>query len=1213
MATKWTAAQEAAISQRNKTLLLSAAAGSGKTSTLTERIIRSITDEACPADISKMLIVTFTRASAADLKAKIFNAVSDALAQNPQNRHLASQLVKLGSAQISTIDSFYLNAVRQNFSALGLSSSFRIADESETVLMARSAMTDTVNKFYDTEEAFSFLCEGFEQVKASDGVIEEILLSLYTDCTRTPEGIKYLSVCAENMKSSEDTDFFGTPFGQILMRHAVSMFGDYLAVYEDILESMPLDEHLYRAYYDAFDSDRMLCIKALNILEGKGCATSYAYLAELICDYKAPSLKSIGKFASEQSVFCKELRDTFKSDLKVLKEKYFCYTQSDFDEFFSRTADNLSLLYRVLSDFEAQYSEEKKRRNILELTDVKRYALKLFANSDGTPTALARALAEEFSDIYIDEYQDVDPVQDLIFRCISTKHNRFMVGDIKQSIYSFRGARPQLFADYRADFPTHGTPAAEDSDCETVFMSENFRCAKSVIDFTNLICADIFKACGTSIGYTDADDLVYAKKPPEGAPDAPDVCVCAFAKNPKNLLSEDTDASSLPSPADAEAKYIAHEIHRLITSEKKQDGSPISPSDIAVLFRNKKSAKRISEALAEYGIMTTQTDATQYFSNPDVIMMLCILNAIDNPQRDIQLAGAMRSPIFGFTLEDLLLINEYGTSAEALYDKTVLCSEEASELGERCRDFLQTLDMWRGLSVSLPIDKFLSRLFATDAFTASGLVSEKNALGEGGNLKRLYEYARTFEAGSFKGLYNFIEFINALIENGKTIDARSEASGSDCVTLTTIHKSKGLEFPVCFVCNAAAAFNTAPSNPNLTFEYGSGIAMSLSDRTGFARYESPFKRLLDLDADQKCVEEEMRVLYVALTRAKERLYVTGSYSRQVMPNVLLSAEFGRRLRAPYFLLSAGSYMDWIMSAMCTEQASRCARLYTYTTDSLPNFGVSITEQGSEAESAEFNKELYQKLHGDFEFDYPYRQKSRIPAKLSVSKLSPDVLDSTDTSVSLFDTEAKPTVPDFFLGTKKRASASERGTATHLFLQFCNFEQLKTQGVAQTLSALVENAFIPERIAECVYTEELERFRESELLTEILSAQRIIREQRFNILLPAKEFSLDEAFIEHIKDEKIAVQGVIDLLLITNDGKILLFDYKTDRLTQNELDNALLAHKRINDTHASQLSYYAKAVEAMFGRAPDKIAIYSTHAARLFDIDIRSLKIPPDIL
>ena len=1218
MATTWTAAQSAAINTKNKTLLLSAAAGSGKTTTLTARIISAITDPDAPADISKMLIVTFTRASAADLKAKIFNAVSKALAENPQNKHLSKQLIKLVSAQISTIDSFYLNAVRQNFSALGISSSFRIADSSETNLLARSIIKDVIEDFHNDWENFSSLCECFESVRDTDGVMEDVLLDIYLSCMRTPEGVDYLRRVSGEAFTGITTDFLDSPYGTIIRNHTVSVVEGYLESYDYVLEKMSLDEKLFAAYYDAMNSDRVLLIELLDLLSEEKKAHDYTAVAEEITYYEFPTMKPLpSKFVSPLSVFAKALRDSLKADINTLKEEYYSYSKNDLSRFFALTAENLDMLWHVLANFEIRYNEEKARRNILELTDVKRLAFKLFVNEDGTPTELARKTAERFTDIYIDEYQDVDPVQDLIFRAISKPDNRFMVGDIKQSIYSFRGAKPQLFADYRSLFPTHGSKEADGNECETIFMSENFRCSKPVIDFTNTVCAPIFTACKDSIGYTAEDDLVYSKGTAEDAEKSIPISVSIFAKNSKKLIPDDVDVSALLSPAEAEARFIAKSIYDLLRDGKKENGERIRPCDIAVLFRNKSTASRIANALTELGIKSNNSDASRYFQNPDVVMMLCILNAVDNPQRDIHLAGALKSPIFNFSMEDLLLISKIGSNTDSLYDKLCLYSAEDSPLGQKCRDFNSTLERWRTISASMPIDRFLTHVFSSERFVASGLMCERGSSSEGGNLQRLYDYARTFEAGSFKGLYNFIEFINSIIENGEMMNVSDEGGDEDCVTLTTIHKSKGLEFPVCFVCNCASSFNTGSSNPHLTFEYGIGVAMTLSDNTGFAYYSSPLKKALDLNAKIRGVEEEMRVLYVALTRAKERLYITGSYSRSVMTGILERKNFLELFNCPHSILSAQSYMDWILPRL--EKCDSFAEFEKYTTDSLPSFEISALSDAAIINKDALNVELYQKLKSKFAFEYPYEDLQKIPAKLSVSKLSPDVLDLGDTSLSLFDRASEPRVPDFFLSTasttstKKKASAAERGTATHLFLQFCDFEHLYKNGVSECIAVLTEKRFIPNSVADIIFSEDLEALRQSEFLGELLSAKRIIREQRFSALLPTAAFTREPAFRENVKNETIAVQGVIDIIVVDENGDVSLYDYKTDRLTKEELADEGLAARKLNERHAMQLSYYAKAVEDMFGKPPKRVAIYSTHAAKCFDVNPCKLIIPPDIL
>lgn len=1194
MATDWTNAQLSAITSQNKTLLVSAAAGSGKTATLTERIIRKLTDAHSPADISKMLIVTFTRASAADLKAKISASLREQLALEPENEHLASQLVKLNSAHISTIDSFYLDAVRKNFAKLSLSSHFRIADESETDLLAKNVMDEVILDFYDTREDFPVLCECFEKIRDTGEVMREVLLDLYDKCMHVTEGVRYVSDCAANARQDATRDFLDTCYGGILKKYMLSSLEDIFSYYEVALDICYGNERLSRLYAPALESDRMLCLSLVTALKGEQEGGSYSEIATLLSSHSFAKLGSLrSEYVTDDSLFCKELRAAFKGLIKQLCDEYFCYSDKDFHHFLDKTAQNLELISEVLSDFDQRFLAEKKRRNILELTDVKRYALDLFVAPDGKPTKTAIEYSTVFKEIYIDEYQDVDPVQDAIFSSIASPTGRFMVGDIKQSIYGFRGAEPSLFARYRSSF---APITDENATASTIFMSENFRCSKPIIDFTNLVCSPLFAACGDSIGYTPEDDLVYGLKKDPSIYER--VKVAYFANDAKKSEGDELPAVPTLKPAEAEAEYIAENIAALLKDGKKVDGSRILPKDIAVLFRSNKASARVGAALSRRGIKSTAADSLEYFQNPDVLMVLCILNAVDNPQRDVYLAGAMRSPIFNFSLEDILLISKNGCDADSLYDKVCITAEAESELALRCRVFNEQLLALRASSIGMPIDKFLKHLFASDAFVASGLFSEKASTGEGGNLLRLYEYARSFEAGSFKGLYNFIEFINTVIENGATLESVSKDGATDSVTLTTIHKSKGLEFPVCFVSNAGANMSPSHKDP-LSFAYNIGIAMDLADNTGFAHYESPLKKILELHGDLLSREEEMRVLYVALTRARERLFVTGSFSKRTLPNIRAAAKFNSRFVCRYSALSRPSYLDWVLSSLSASEGS--AVLEEHTPGDIEGFSDTLGSSKM-AETVE-NGELTQLLSERFAFVYPHSALRRIPAKLSVSRLSPDLLDENDVSRDLYEERKETRIPDVFLPSPAGSSSAERGTATHQFLQFCDFSFAKQNGAKKALDLLIEKRFIPAEYAELVYMEELQRLLDSDFCDMILSAKRVIREQRFNMLLPATRFTSDESLKAQICDEKIAVQGVIDLLLISEDGSIGLFDYKTDRLTREELSDASLATKKLYDSHAGQLKYYAEAVRQLFGRSPDRISIYSTHASRLYDLPI----------
>ena len=587
-----------------------------------------------------------------------------------------------------------------------------------------------------------------------------------------------------------------------------------------------------------------------------------------------------------------------------------------------------------------------------------------------------------------------------------------------------------------------------------------------------------------------------------------------------------------------------------------------------------------------------------------MLLVLSLLNTVDNPHRDIHLAATLCSPIFEFSLDDLISIRKGVSSAYSLYDALIEFSKGDSELSQKCKSFEEALSQLRTSAISLPVDRFLRLLFESDVFVASGLLSDRNNFGEGGNLLRLYDYARTFESGSFKGLYNFIEFINTLIENDKMLEVAPKDKCAERVTLTTMHHSKGLEFPVCFICGTGAKKNMKQLNGSLLYEYPTGVAMKLSDITGFTRVNTPLREALVKNKFISEIEEEMRILYVAMTRARERLYITATKNSDA-EKLMLGAKMRMRYSCRYTLTHCMSFIDWILIPFVDSTADLSCCSLSFLTPEECTHSMAETEGTAEKRilgRPQPDKELCDTLRRKFEFSYGYTDLTRIPAKLSVSRLSPDILDEHDTASSL-SAEKKAVVPDFFItGKVKNATSAERGTATHLFLQFCDLKRARATGISDEIARLTELKFIPQNIAELIYVDELERFLESELAERICLADRVIREQRFNVLLPAVAFSQSEDFQRLLSDEALAVQGVIDLILIDKEGNIELYDYKTDRLTKSELSDSSAALSRMNGDHGLQLSYYAYAVELLFGKKCSRVCVYSTHAARLYDIE-----------
>lgn len=1174
-ATNWTDAQLSAINTRGKTLLVSAAAGSGKTATLTERIIRSITREQDPADLSRLLIVTFTRAAASDLKTKISKALADALAKDPANRHLASQVMLLESAHICTIDSFYNDILKNNFHKLSLPGSLRIADSAELALLYRATMDDTIDRFY-AQPWFERFADHFADVKSIDR-LTDIFLSMYEDLLPYQAGLDLLLDYEEQLKNAADRDFFETPYGKTAYSEIIatlSYMENVFSAGENHFEQLG---DKYQSYLTSFRHDKRCVSEALELVR----QNSYDEARAALLDHAPISIKGV-RGVDDRGKQLTEMRSKLQKKLASLKSQFFSLSDETIANHMMKTAEICHNAHTFLSEFDAALTKEKITRGICDFSDIRRFVMKLIVDENGAPSPLALELRERFDEIYIDEYQDTDQVQDLIFRTIAKPNNRFMVGDIKQSIYGFRGAAPSIFAGYKRSMPL--LEAESDADERSIFMSNNFRCDENIIHFSNLVSSYLFKNCGESIEYSSMDDLIFSKKRPYDGYQSPKVTVAAVQPQ------EDDD-----DPKNAEARYLVNEIGRLIREEKKADGSPILPGDIAILMRGKGKMADLVDMLKQAGIPACSSEERSFFENPDVLLMLSFLSTVDNPQRDIPLSGTLCSPFYGFSLEDLVILRTNGDSAMSLYDAIeAYAQKNQDDLSAKCNAFLASLSYWRDQAQALPVDKLLRKLYR-ELSVLSMQGAEEN------NLIRLYEYARKFESGGFRGLYGFVRYINEIIELGTEIPGNGGEGAANAVQLITIHHSKGLEFPVCFIFEAGKKFNTSFIQNKLQFNPAIGIGVYLQDDSGLGYYDTPVRQAIINEECKLSREEEMRVLYVAMTRARERLYVTGTVKnyQKMLSDTATQVEFG----SAYGIINAKSYLEWVLAAI-TAQGNDPAFHGCFTlaevTDGLPVIAeAEQTQQDQDIPTEDFDQEQHDRilalLRERFSFVYPFEHISALPAKLSVSRLYPAVLDEADDAEE--DWQNDPAFDELFvlpdsLSAKESNTAADRGTATHTFLQFCDFDRAKGLGVSAELDRMTAQRFITEDMAKLVSVKQLENFFQSALFSRLSSAKRVWREQRFNLFLPADQFTENAEKADLLKGETVAVQGVIDLFFEDKDGKIVLCDYKTDYLTKEELGNPALAREKLQARHGQQLSYYAKAIEAILGKYPDQILIYS---------------------
>jgi len=1188
----FTRSQKLAIDLRGSNILVSAAAGSGKTATLTERIIKLLTDKNEPSEITSMLIVTFTRAAAAELRSRISRELGKALALDPTNTFLAKQLTSLGSADICTIDSYYLGLVSENFQRLNIPAKFRLADETELQILRFELMNEVIERRYRTDEDFSFFADEITTAR-SEGKLAEALLEIYKRIIQLPQATEYLDFCANEYIKNENEEFFETKVGCLFKEKILEETLYLIKRCNRLIELIDADASA-AAYGSAISSD-------LSFLEGFYATVSqgsYSSARMHIFDYTPVGLGRISAaLKSDFTESVKAERNAIKDRIQKLKERDFAVYPDDVKVICSKSAKLATKIREVLDDFIAAYNDEKASRNVCEFSDLKKYALQLLIDSDGNPTQIALEERKKYKHIFVDEYQDTDSIQDLVFNTISNGANLFFVGDIKQSIYSFRGAEPSLFARYRRSYVPAISESAPPASSLSVFMSENFRCSPNIISFTNAVCSYLFRECeaeGKGIGYVAQDDLIASRSQP-------------FSEEKVKVVLLERDPGKADN--DVSCAYIVNEIKDLLSNKKKCNGEAYIPRDIAILTRSNKDASKVADALAKAGIPHANSTGNDLFENSEVLLMFSLLSAADNPQRDIPLASVLRSPIFGFTLSELVKI-KLGRKNISLYDS--LCDFAASEendalLKQKCLKAITTIDSYRAEAEAMPVHIFMRFLWKDTnalAYAGSDADSKKRTPTERRkNLRKFYEYARKYEASSYKGLHDFVEYVGGIISQNTKI-ADEDAVTDNTVQVMTVHKSKGLEFPVVFLYGAEKNISDQDSKKNMIFAPNDeiGIAFKISDNSGFGQIDSPYRIALANSIKERSSEEEIRILYVALTRARDTLYVVASgkegFAESKLQNAIDKSSIGGRAT----VFDSTSWLDRILLGLAADQTNRSYQILTPANISTEsNESLAATEsQVDERRVAE----IFSALKPSLDFQYAFDANSSIPAKVSVSKLYPELLNDTqDYSDIIKKAESLETKRPRFMGGND--NAAEKGTATHLFMQFCDFSKLTSNdaSIKEEIARLIDHKYIPKESSNLIRVNEVSKFVSTEFYQTVRKAQKLYREFRFNVFLPAVDFTDDPDLQAELHNNEILVQGVIDLCFIDEHGSLILCDYKTDRIPKDILYDRNAVTSFMKDRHMQQLKYYAKAIELIMGRRPDKIYIYSLCYGDALEIQI----------
>ncbi len=1242
MERKWTPAQSAAMSTRGRTLLISAAAGSGKTATLTERVIRRLTDPESPAELSRMLIVTFTRAAAAELKERIAGALSDAIAKDPANRHLQKQLIGLSSAHISTIDSFYREPVKTHFAELGQPASTRIADEGELAPLKERIMGELIDEFYISygptthtgelfgllwHNRFAALCDSLTSSK-NDADLIPTLLDLYERLLSFPKELLLLKEEAEELRealSRQPFEFFDTRHGSVIRDWTRELASSGRESLTEALELIETDAAAAKAYAASFRYDLETCEALLD------CST-YAAARELLMSYKGIRLGPL-RNADPCFVTCKETRTEITDGIKTLLKKYYVDSPEALVEQIRETADMCEMLYLLLDAYDRRIAKEKNDRGICDFTDNRRQLLHLLQNPDGTPTPFAEEMAALYDEVYIDEYQDVDESQDTIFSLVGGDH-RFMVGDIKQSIYGFRGADPSVFARYRSTMtklePGQDPTAVDPTPGNSIFMSDNFRCDESVIRVTNAVCGHIFAACPDSIGYTPDDDLGFSKRPPSEEYVSPPVGIHLLTK-------ADGSGSGELDGAEAEATYVANLIAELLRrGEKKADGTPITPGDIVILMRTRTALPLYMQALTAMGIPTgsEELDAMEarkdLLHGSDMTYLLNLLRVIDDPDDDIPLSEILRAPFPGLDLDELLAVRRVGDRSAlsfSLYggvESYGSLPERDPTLADKLNDFTAWLEHYRRLCATLPADGII-RLLGRD---------ERVACRRTPAYRYLYEAARTYKTLSFPSLHAFLRFFTQKRATA-TVASAERDQNTDHVSIMTIHKSKGLEFPVCFVVRCGQSFSARSYSGDLLFAKSTGIAMKLYSRREEEGTRDQKKRDTTLRAATSLAirkterEEEMRILYVAMTRARERLYLVGCGSEE---------NSGFRRGDRYATLSKSCYMKWILAGMesCPEVADHREIICVPADTVVMGERLCLSASADTAVEEDPNAAYYRRLKALDRDPTPLEVLlRRVPTKVPASRMKPRMLDTcvfyetdipeddgklpgSETNPSRCDAQTVAGIREslrlmassgadefeLLLSENRRPTATERGTATHLFLQYCDYRLVARHGPEEEIARLTEEGFLSSRTARILDRDALNAFFQSDFFRRVGEAERILREQRFARFVPLSRLTDHTELAEALGDRTLFVQGSIDLLCEFPDGRIEIADYKTDRLLPGEAEHPERLRARMMERHGDQLAQYAAAVEDMYGKRPDRVYIYSIPLGEALEMDVR---------
>lgn len=1167
MSRNWTQEQKNAIYARGGSVLVSAAAGSGKTAVLVERVIQMVCDSAHPVGLDRLLIVTFTKAAAAEMRERIGQALADCLAQDPENAYLLRQQILLPSAEICTMDSFCNTLVKQQFHALGISPDFRILDDSERRAMEEDAVSECVAELYNQGgEVFENLTDLF-LLGSSDRDLKDTVLQLYAYAQAYPFPEAWLSAIASAY--NPDNPLTDTLWGKEICRYLSAQLAENQRILKNALQLLEQEPPLAEKYTPAFASDLQYAQTIADALAKNEWDTVKTLLAEYTPEKLGAAPRAYADSSLKTTVTA--IRDKVKKSLREGLPKYLPATTAEYKRDMQYLQPIVALLCETAAAFSARLLEKKRTENAFDFNDIAHMALSLLISraADGTVlrTPLAVEISEKYEEILLDEYQDTNEAQDMLFSAISREgHNLFTVGDVKQSIYGFRLAMPEIFMRRRAQYADYDGTAYP----ARITLDKNFRSRKNVADGINYLFGQLMTKDTCGIDYSETERL---------NPAAP----FDAAEDERVELHLLTGAAQDEDGNFTECRHIAETVRKMLDSkmlvtDKNGERRPVRPRDICILMRSLKNGNRYLEALESVGVPAFYQKKGGFFSMREIRVMVSLLEMLNNPLLDVPLCACLLSPIWGFTPDELAQINLHS-------HETALFRRLRAFQSPKCRAFLADYEALKRLSTVQTPAALLRSIYAYTGFEA---IVGAMAGGENRklNLLLLLRYAEEYGEIGKNSLSGFLRYLEKLRENEENVEAATGVSEyADVVRIMTVHKSKGLEFPVVILAKCGTQFNRSDQYKKMLIHQDLLLGLKIFDRENRRTFQSVPYVGTRLAIGAAAQAEELRVLYVALTRAKEKLIFVGNSGRRNAANWVHTAALavqGETGVPSAYVRGASCYLDWLLaSCMKHPQAEILRELADVGTRErtvggfdlqviLPNAETQPTAvaESEPVETAKPDAALLAEIDRRVRFQYHAMPLATCPGKVSASALN-----EAEHGFTYF-AAAEPA----FLG-KNGLTPAERGTATHRFAEVCDFQNAQDDLEAE-MRRLQNAGYLRKEECDVLDRETLTAFLQSDLLARMQAAEAIYREQKFTVLFPAN--AVVSTLGDDFPDEQITVQGIIDCAFVEN-GAVVIVDYKTDRVKTGE---------ELAERYKKQLSVYKRAAEELFGLPVKETLLYS---------------------